>query len=120
MRRESALVLIAHSFFLQRDPKQRERQKPYPPLSTLLAAAMLREAGHPVALFDATFCEGPAAFEDALERSGAATVLLIEDNFNFLTKMCTETRREDALAMVRAASRRGCHVAVNGPDSCDH
>jgi anaerobic magnesium-protoporphyrin IX monomethyl ester cyclase len=114
------LVLIAHSFFLQRDPKQRERQKPYPPLTTLLGAAMLRDEGHAVSLFDATFHRGPAAFESAIERSGASTVLLIEDNFNFLTKMCTETRREDALAMVRAASRGGCRVAVNGPDASDN
>jgi anaerobic magnesium-protoporphyrin IX monomethyl ester cyclase len=114
------LVLIAHSFFLQRDPKQHERHKPYAPLTTLLAAAMLREEGHRVSLFDATFHHGPAAFEVALDRSEASVVLLIEDNFNFLTKMCTETRREDALAMVRAASRRGMQVAVNGPDACDH
>jgi anaerobic magnesium-protoporphyrin IX monomethyl ester cyclase len=114
------LVLIAHSFFLQRDPKQRERHKPYSPLTTLLAAAMLRERGHRVSLFDATFHDGPAAFETALAGSSASAVLLIEDNFNFLTKMCTETRREDALAMVRAASRRGLQVAVNGPDASDH
>jgi anaerobic magnesium-protoporphyrin IX monomethyl ester cyclase len=116
----NVLVLIAHSFFLQRDPKQRERHKPYSPLTTLLAVAMLRERGHPVALFDATFHDGPAAFEAALDRTDAGVLLLIEDNFNFLTKMCTETRREDALAMVRAASRRGLDVAVNGPDASDH
>ena len=114
------MVLITHSFFLQRDPKQRERDKPYSPLTTLLAAAMLRERGDQVSLFDATFHDGPAAFEAALDRSSASVVLLIEDNFNFLTKMCTETRREDALAMVRAASRRGLQVAVNGPDASDH
>ena len=114
------MVLIAHSFFLQRDSKQRERHKPYAPLTTLLAAAILREAGHRVSLFDATFERGPEAFEAALDRAAPPVVLLIEDNFNFLTKMCTETRREDALAMVRAAARRGCVVGVNGPDACDH
>jgi anaerobic magnesium-protoporphyrin IX monomethyl ester cyclase len=114
------LVLIAHSFFLQRDPKQRERHKPYSPLTTLLAAAMLREAGHEVSLFDATFESGPAAFESLLDRATPSVLLLIEDNFNFLTKMCTETRREDALAMVRAARARGWTVAVNSPDAIDN
>ncbi len=114
------MVLVAHSFFMARDPKQRDRHKPYSPLTTLLAAAMLRDEGHQVSLFDATFQDGPGAFETALACSSPAVVVLIEDNFNFLTKMCTETRREDALAMVRAASRHGCHVAVNGPDACDH
>jgi anaerobic magnesium-protoporphyrin IX monomethyl ester cyclase len=114
------LILIAHSFFLQHDPKQLERSKPYPPLTTLLAAAILRAEGHSVELFDATFEAGPEAFELALVRAKPAIVLLIEDNFNFLTKMCTENRRADALAMVRAAARHGCQVAVNGPDAQDN
>src|SRR5690349_8969882 len=105
-----ALVLLAHSFFLHRDAKQLERLKPYPPLTTLLAAAMLREAGHEVALFDATFARGPGAFAVLLEAMPPSVLLLIEDNFNFLTKMCTEDRRADALAMVAAARARGWTV----------
>lgn len=114
------MILIAHSFFLQRDHKQDERQKPYPPLTTLIAAAILRAEGHAVALFDATFEESADAFERALDRVRPAIVLLIEDNFNYLTKMCTETRRGDALRMIGAARRRGCRVAVNGPDPSDN
>jgi anaerobic magnesium-protoporphyrin IX monomethyl ester cyclase len=114
------VILIAHSFFLQRDPKQSGRQKPYPPLATLLAAAILREEGHAVALFDATFEPDTAAFAAALARVQPAIVLLIEDNFNFLTKMCTEVRRGDALDMIATARRHGCRVAVNGPDASDH
>jgi anaerobic magnesium-protoporphyrin IX monomethyl ester cyclase len=115
-----ALTLLAHSFFQQRDAKQLARQKPYPPLTTLLTAAILREAGHPVSLFDATFAPGPAAFEEHIADMPASTLILIEDNFNFLTKMCTETRRADALAMIAAARRRGWRVAVNSPDSADN
>lgn len=114
------MLLVAHSFFLHRDAKQLERLKPYPPLTTLLAAAMLREAGHPVELFDATFAGGPEAFEARLEPLQPSVLLLIEDNFNFLTKMCTENRREDALAMIGAAHSRGWTVAVNSPDAIDH
>jgi anaerobic magnesium-protoporphyrin IX monomethyl ester cyclase len=111
---------LAHSFYLGRDAKQLERQKPYPPLTTMLAAAMLRQAGHRVALFDATFHEGAAAFEATLDRQAPSVLLLIEDNFNFLTKMCTENRRDDAVAMIRAASARGWRVAVNSPDAVDN
>ena len=114
------LVLLAHSFFLRRDAKQLERHKPYAPLTTLLAAAMLREAGHRVRLFDATFADGPAAFEALLDRLEPSVLLVIEDTFNFLTKMCTENRREDALAMIAAAHARGWAVAVNSPDAVDH
>ncbi len=114
------MVLLTHSFFLERDPKQLERHKPYPPLTTLIAAAILRDGGHDARLFDPTFAASPEAFEAALDRASPGIVLLIEDNFNYLTKMCTENRRNDALRMVAAARRKGCKVAVNGPDACDH
>ena len=114
------MILVAHSFFLCRDAKQFERAKPYPPLTTLLTAAILRGAGHQVALFDATFADGPEAFEAILDTLAPSVVLLIEDSFNFLTKMCTENRRQDALAMISAARQRNCGIAVNGPDPSDH
>jgi len=113
------MIVIAHSFFLRRDPKQLARCKPYPPLATLLGAALLRREGHDVALFDATFEESVPAFEVMLDRLRPEAVVLLEDNFNFLTKMCTESRRNDALEMVRIAAARGCYVAVNGPDASD-
>jgi anaerobic magnesium-protoporphyrin IX monomethyl ester cyclase len=44
----------------------------------------------------------------------------MEDNFNFLTKMCTTVRRDSALAMISAARARDCRIAVNGPDVADN
>ena len=114
------MILLGHSNFLSQDAKQRERMKPYSPLSTLLAAALLRRAGHQVALFDATFASGVDAFEAMLGSVRPTAVVVMEDNFNFLTKMCTTVRRESALAMVRAAHASGCRVAVNGPDVSDN
>lgn len=114
------MILLGHSNFMVRDAKQQAKMKPYSPLSTLLAAALFREAGFPVALFDATFAEGVHEFEAMLDATGASTVVVMEDNFNFLTKMCTTVRRESALAMVRAARARGCRTAVNGPDASDN
>ena len=114
------MILLAHSNFLARDLKQRERMKPYSPLSTLIAGALLRQDGHEVRLFDATFEVGVEAFRTRLDELGPEIVLLMEDNFNFLTKMCTTARREAALAMISEAVRRGCRVAVNGPDAADN
>ncbi len=94
--------------------------KPYSPLSTLLAAALLRRAGHSVSVFDATFAVGVEAFDARLDEVEPSAVVVMEDNFNFLTKMCTTVRRESALAMVRQARARGCKVAVNGPDAADN
>jgi anaerobic magnesium-protoporphyrin IX monomethyl ester cyclase len=114
------VILLSHSYFLNNDAKQHERMKPYSPLSTLLLASLLRNNGHEVALFDATFAAGPEDFEAALEAHQPGVVVVMEDNFNFLTKMCTSVRRDSALAMIAAARARGCRIAVNGPDVADN
>jgi anaerobic magnesium-protoporphyrin IX monomethyl ester cyclase len=92
---------------------------PYSPLSTLICAALLRDAGHEVALYDPTFAVDLSSFEDAVREIRPSIVAVMEDNFNFLTKMCTLRRREDALGMVAVAKRFGCRVLTNGPDSSD-
>jgi anaerobic magnesium-protoporphyrin IX monomethyl ester cyclase len=113
------MILLAHSYFMYHDPKQAARCTPYPPLSTLIAAAMLREKGHAVGLFDATFATDTDAFAMLLEKHPPKLVAIMEDNFNFLTKMCTERRQADAFAMIAAARRRGIRIIVNGPDATD-
>ena len=113
------MILTTHSYFLNHDAKQLARMTPYSPLSTLIASALLRDGGHRVALFDSTLADGIGAFERALDRTRPSVVAIMEDNFNFLTKMCTTRRRGDAIAMIKAAIRRGCRVVVNGPDSTD-
>ena len=114
------MILLAHSYFLDQDAKQLARMKPYSPLSTLLLASLLRQRGHDVALFDATFSAGVLDFQTVLDDVRPDAVMVMEDNFNFLTKMCTTVRRESALAMIAAARARGCRVAVNGPDVADN
>jgi anaerobic magnesium-protoporphyrin IX monomethyl ester cyclase len=114
------VILFGHSNFLIHDAKQQSRMRPYSPLSTLIAAALLRRDGHRVALFDATFADGVATFEAMLDAVRPTVAVVMEDNFNFLTKMCTTARRDSALAMIRAASARGCRVAANGPDVSDN
>jgi anaerobic magnesium-protoporphyrin IX monomethyl ester cyclase len=114
------VILLSHSYFLNNDAKQQERMKPYSPLSTLILASLLRKDGHEVALFDSTFAAGAQDFEAALDAHRPGVVVLMEDNFNFLTKMCTSVRRDSALAMIAAAHARGCRIAVNGPDVADN
>ena len=116
---ERFVILTTHSYFLNHDAKQLARMTPYSPLSTLIASALLRDGGHAVAHFDATFASGIEDFERTLDRTRPSVVAILEDNFNFLTKMCTTRRRDDAFAMIAAAARRGCRVLVNGPDSTD-
>ena len=104
-------ILLAHSYFLRHDPKQVEKMKPYPPLGTLLAASTLRARGFDVRLFDAMIAEGVEEFVRMLDEVRPHVVGIFEDNFNFLTKMCTVRTREAAQEMIRAAKARGARVA---------
>ena len=113
-------VLLAHSYFLRHDAKQVRKMKPYPPLATLLAAAVLRREGEDVRLFDAMLAPGVSSFADALDRHDPGVVAIVEDNFNFLTKMCTERMRRDSLDMIRMAAQEGARVLVSGSDASDH
>jgi anaerobic magnesium-protoporphyrin IX monomethyl ester cyclase len=112
-------ILVGHSYFLRLDPKQLERAKPYPPLATLQVAASLRESGHQVALFDAMLEPDLAGYEHKLQSSRPEVVILYEDNFNFLTKMCLAAMREACCAMIAAARRHGARVIVGGSDASD-
>lgn len=94
--------------------------KPYSPLATLLTAAVVRRAGYDVSVFDAMLAAGTEEFAAQLERVNPAIVGILEDNFNFLTKMCTLRMREACCAMIGMARARGCHVVVNGSDAKDH
>lgn len=113
-------IQVAHSYFLEYDPKQRERGKPYPPLATIQVAALLRRMGHAVTLFDAMLAEGVEAYERSLPSAGPNVVVLYEDNFNFLTKMCLGRMREAACRMIAAARAGGARVIVAGSDASDH
>jgi len=120
MAASSQRVLFAHSYFLAYDAKQTRKMKPYPPLATLMTAAVARQRGCDVTLFDAMLSGGEEEFERVLDETRPAVVALFEDNFNFLTKMCTTRMREAALTMIRASKERGCRVAVNGSDASDN
>jgi len=113
-------IHVGHSYFLRFDPKQWERGKPYPPLATIQVAALLRQMGHAVSLFDAMLAGGVEDFEASLQTTRPDVVVLYEDNFNFLTKMCLGRMREAACQMIAAARAGGARVIVAGSDASDH
>jgi len=119
LEERSTDVLLAHSYFLYYDPKQVRKMRPYPPLATLITASVLRERGLEVDLFDAMLSSGVEEFVDQLEKQRPAVVAIFEDNFNFLTKMCTTRMRDAAMEMIDAASKNGSFVVVNGSDPTD-
>lgn len=113
-------VLFTHAYHLAYDPKQLKRGQPYPPLGTLYAAAMARSKGFRVAVFDTMLADPETGFAEALERHRPRVVILYEDSFNFLSKMCLLRSRELSWKMCAMASAAGCVVAVHGSDAADH
>mgnify|MGYP001038509782 CR=1 FL=1 len=113
-------IQVGHSYFLAYDPKQWERGKPYPPLATIQVAALLRQMGHQVALFDAMLATGVEDYQAALQSTRPDVVVLYEDNFNYLTKMCLGRMREAACQMIAEARADGARVIVAGSDASDH
>jgi len=89
-------VLLTHSYHLYYDRKQVRKMQPYPPLGTLYAAALLRQQGFSVALFDAMLEDPEEGFPIALARHRPRIVAIYEDNFNFLSKMCLTRMRQVA------------------------
>ncbi len=112
-------ILVGHSYFLCFDRKQFERARPYPPLATLHTAALLRAAGHQVALFDAMLADGAADFATQLGQQRPQVVVLYEDNFNYLSKMCLARMRQAACEMIAMARSRDAAVIVAGSDATD-
>ncbi|HEV2352005.1 MAG TPA: radical SAM protein [Terriglobia bacterium] len=113
-------VLLTHSYHLYYDRKQARKMQPYPPLGTLYAAALLRQRGYSVALFDPMLEDPVSGFPQALRRARPRVVALCEDNFNFLSKMCLSRMREVAMQMIGLSRASGAQVVVNGSDSTDH
>ena len=113
-------ILFSHSYFLRFDPKQWETGLPYAPLGTLYAASLMRQEGYDVALHDVMFANGAEDIIPAIEKFQPDILVLYDDGFNYLTKMCLTNMREAAFKMSRLAKERGCTVIVSSSDSTDH
>jgi len=113
-------VLLTHSYHLYYDRKQTRKMQPYPPLGTLYAAALLRRAGVSVAVFDTMLNDPEEGFKAALHDHKPRLVVVFEDNFNFLSKMCLTRMREVAYHILEISNRAGITALVNGSDASDH
>lgn len=113
-------ILLSHSYFLYLDPKQLEAGNAYPPLGTLYAAALLRENGFSVSLFDSMLASSPERIVPVLESEKPDVLVLYDDGFNYLTKMCLSNMREAAFEMIGSAKKMGCRVIISSSDSTDH
>lgn len=113
-------VLFTHSYFLYFDPKQWQQSKPYPPLATLVAAAFARQNGHEVQFYDVSFQKSAQCIVDALATFQPDVLVIYDDGFNYLTKMCLTNMREAAFEMTNEAVHRNVKVIISSSDSTDH
>jgi len=113
-------ILFSHSYFMRFDPKQWATGQPYPPLATIGAAALMRDNGYQVSLFDTMFVEDPDEVIRQLATERPAFFVVYDDGFNYLTKMCLTNMRDAAYRMIRLAKEYGCMVIVSSSDSTDH
>lgn len=113
-------ILFTHSYFYKFDQKQWKTAEPYPPLMTITAAALMREDGYEVQLFDSGLKDTADEIVPILDSFKPDYLVIFDDGFNYLTKMCLTTMREAAFKMQQFAKERGAKVITCSSDSTDH
>lgn len=112
-------ILFTHSYFYKLDAKQWKFKQPYAPLGSLQAAAVVQRAGYEVTFFDVALRESPLELAGELKKSKPDYLVIYDDGFNYLTKMCLTIMREASFTMARLAKGHGCLVIVCSSDASD-
>jgi anaerobic magnesium-protoporphyrin IX monomethyl ester cyclase len=113
-------ILFGNSYFLKHDPKEYKNMNLYAPLGTLYAAAYVKQKGYDAALFDTMLADSEEDLKGELNKHKPGIMVIYDDVFNYLTKMCLRRMREAAFRMSEIAKEYGCTVIVSGSDSADH
>lgn len=113
-------VLFCPSYIYRYDDKQWKDKKPYPPLGTLIAAAYIRNQGYPVRFFDTHMANQPSEIINFLDSDDIHYVVIYDDGFNYLTKMCLSTMRQVAFDMMAWSKKKNACVIVCNSDATDH
>ena len=113
-------VLLTNSYVYKYDNKQCKAKQPYPPLGTLYAASVLRKNDYKFHFIDHCLANDWTDLAQVM-RSGEFPILIIwEDGFNYLTKMCLTIMREKAYAMIELAKGYNMKVIISSSDATDH
>ncbi|MVM41717.1 radical SAM protein [Spirosoma sp. HMF3257] len=113
-------LLFSNTYFYRFDSKQWKTQKPYPPYGTILAASIMRELGFEVSLFDTNLSKSPLDINVKLQDYRPDYLIIFDDNFNYLSKMCLTVMREACFELIRLGKASGCKVLINSADATDH
>lgn len=112
-------ILLTNAYFYRFDPKQWDNKKPYPPYGTIYTASLLRQEGYAVSLFDTNLRASPTEIKPFLNES-LDCLVIYDDGFNYLSKMCLSRMREAAFELIQLARPHVKHIIVCSSDSTDH
>lgn len=113
-------ILVTHPYLLALDPREKALGRPYPPLGTLQAVAMLQAHGHDVVFHDVMFAEDTDTAVDAIASSTWDVVAIVPDDHAIPIKQCLTSVRDVAMAQIATARSRNIPVLISGPDASDH
>lgn len=113
-------ILFTHSYFYKFDSKQWNTHQPYPPLGTIYAAAVMRNGGYNVSLFDTALIDSPELILPLIKKDKPDYLVIYDDGFNYLTKMCLTNMREAAFRIAEIAKQNGVIVIESSSDASDH
>ena len=113
-------ILFSHSYYYKLDPKQWKNKTPFPPLGTIYAASLMRKNGYSVDLFDTNLLDSSKSIQPVLEEKKPKYLVIYDDGFNYLTKMCLTNMREAAFEMIKMGKKQNSIVIVCSSDSTDH
>lgn len=113
-------ILFTHSYFYKMDAKQWQNQTPFLPLGTIYAASFLREQNYKTALFDVGLVDSPKELKPILKKEKPRFLVIYDDGFNYLTKMCLTNMREACFEMIKLGKEQNCTVIISSSDSTDH
>lgn len=112
-------VLFTHSFFYKFDKKRWKMMQPYAPLGTLYAASFLRENGFEVDFFDTNLKNSEEEIIPLITEFKPDILIIYDDEFNYLTKMCLTNMREAAFKIIKIGKEHGSKVIISSSDATD-
>ncbi|KYG80140.1 anaerobic magnesium-protoporphyrin IX monomethyl ester cyclase [Roseivirga ehrenbergii] len=112
-------VLVTNTYFYPLDAKQWHFKKPYPPLGTIQISSLLKKEGHVVRFFDNCLNDDPRKINGVIEELKPDYLLIYDDGFNYLTKMCLTAMRDAAYTMAGLGQVAKAKVIISSSDSSD-
>lgn len=113
-------ILLTNSYFYQLDSKQWHNKTPYPPLATITALSYIHSLGYHASFYDVSLDPSPEKCKAIIQSTQPTVLVVYEDGFNYLTKMCLTSMREACFELIREAKLHGATVLVSSSDATDH